>query len=89
MGSIHPASRADSHAMMQATKPAIALPALSLLTILTILPNRHPPGPHIAQRAYHHATKKEIAMDYGLILIATDTLMAIFIVFVLNLIWRQ
>jgi hypothetical protein len=53
------------------------------------VPGRHPPGPHIAQRTEHHATKKENAMDFGLILIATNTLMAIFIFFVLNLIWRQ
>ena len=32
---------------------------------------------------------KENAMDFGLILLATNTLMAIFIFFVLNLIWKQ
>ena len=50
---------------------------------------RHPLGPHIAQGAKHHAKKKENAMDFGLILIATNTLMALFIFFVLSLIWKQ
>jgi hypothetical protein len=60
-----------------------------LITAVTIVRGCHPPGPHIAQRTEHHVTKKENAMDFGLILIATNTLMAIFIFFVLNLIWRQ
>lgn len=33
--------------------------------------------------------KKENIMDFGLILFTTNTLMAIFIFFVLNLIWKQ
>lgn len=33
--------------------------------------------------------KKENVMDFGLILFTTNTLMAIFIFFVLNLIWKQ
>lgn len=46
-------------------------------------------GPLVAQGAWHHSNKKENAMDFGLILLATNTLMAIFIFFVLNLIWKQ
>jgi hypothetical protein len=33
--------------------------------------------------------EKENIMDFGLILFTTNTLMAIFIFFVLNLIWKQ
>lgn len=33
--------------------------------------------------------KKENAMDFGFILFTTNTLMAVFIFFVLNLIWKQ
>lgn len=33
--------------------------------------------------------QKENIMDFGLILFTTNTLMAIFIFFVLNLIWKQ
>jgi hypothetical protein len=54
-----------------------------------VAPGRYPSGLHIAQRTEHHATEKENAMDFGLIMIATNTLMAVFIFFVLNLIWRQ
>lgn len=50
---------------------------------------RHLPGPHIAQDPYHHFKEEESTMEFGLILIATNTLMAVIIFFVLNLIWRQ
>ena len=89
LGSIHLSSRTDSPIMMQATQATIALSALSFARCRDDPAGPRSTGPHIAQRTEHHATEKETAMDFGLILIATNTLMALFIFFVLNLIWRQ
>jgi hypothetical protein len=89
LGSILPASRSDGHDQRPTAQFTIALPALSFSRRRDNRAGPPSTGPHIAQGSEHHATKKENAMDFGLILIATNTLMALFIFFILNLIWKQ
>lgn len=60
-----------------------------LITAVTIQADRHSRGLFIAQSTDHPATKKENVMDYGLIIIATNALLAIFIFFILSLIWKR
>jgi hypothetical protein len=56
-----------------------------------IAPCRIRSGPHIAKRYERERNRgqKENAMEVGIILIATNALMAAFIYFVINLIWKQ
>ena len=81
--------RRQSHQEANARRSQSPFQYWRFLAASVIVPTRHPAGPLIAQGIGHHAKQKENAMDFGLIFIATNTLVAILLFYVLNLIWKQ